>query len=351
MKVNYEKDKVELFKVGPNNSLSRLLENMANTGFQGRKLAEVKNLYEKMILDPDILIILGYSGSLAVAGQNGIINWLIENNYVDVIVSTGANISEDLIFGLGYSYYKTSHIANDIDLFKNGYNRYYDVLVKETDYIKMTEYISEFILTLDSNYNYSSREFLKNFGEWLSNRNINSLVTTAYKNNVPIFCPAIADSPYGDAALIAKSQGFNLHIDGIKDYIEFMGLANMVVDTGVIYIGGGVPKDFIQLLVVSSDFLYDERILSDRKNPQFRNILNDSYYPHKYAIQITTDSPQWGGLSGCSFEEAMSWGKEKSNDNCVQCFCDATIALPIVCQAIAESNIERKSDLKSRLKF
>jgi deoxyhypusine synthase len=200
----------------------------------------------------------------------------------------------------------------------------------------MTELISEFILTLNSNYNYNSREFLYLFGIWLNDKGISSIVTSAALNNIPVYCPAIADSPYGDAALIAKSKGFNLCIDAIKDYTEFMGLAPNVSKSGVFYIGGGVPKDFIQLFAVTPDLLYQERVIPNRSDNLNRNGTDESYYPHEYAIQITTDSPQWGGLSGCTFDEAVSWGKENKNGSYVQCYCDATIALPILTQYIQQ---------------
>ncbi|MDO8663501.1 MAG: deoxyhypusine synthase family protein, partial [Candidatus Wildermuthbacteria bacterium] len=173
-------------------------------------------------------------------------------------------------------------------------------------------------------------------------KGINGIVATAAKYKVPVFCPAIVDSPYGDGGLIAKSQGFNLVLDNMKDYIEFMGLSEKIEDTGVIYIGGGVPKDFIQLLAVTADLLYPGRTISGRK-PTLKRAergkgrgMVETYYSHKYALQITTDSPQWGGLSGCTFEEATSWGKEKVGAPKVQCYCDATIALPIVTQALSE---------------
>jgi deoxyhypusine synthase len=95
----------------------------------------------------------------------------------------------------------------------------------------------------------------------------------------------------------------------MEDYREFMSLGDRIKDTAVVYIGGGVPKDMIQLLAVTADLQFKERRLP-HKNTDGVARLNETYYPHKYAIQITTDSPQWGGLSGCTFEEAMSWGKE-----------------------------------------
>jgi deoxyhypusine synthase len=329
--------KVKAIDVTTPTSISELLNKMAQTGFQGRKLAEVTEIIEKMIDDKDVTIMMGYAGSLSTAGQWKIINWFIENNFIDVLVPTGANISEDIVEAMGFSYYQGSHLVNDRELFKMGLNRYYDVYGREDDYLKMTELIAEFIQTLDENYKYSSREFLYLFGKHLCKKGIKSIVAVAAEKKVPIFCPAIIDSPYGDAALIAKSKGFNLTIDAVKDYVEFMKIAEKVKETGVIYIGGGVPKDFIQLFAVTPDLLYPDRQIPHReKMPNRRNISNETYYPHKYAVQITTDSPQWGGLSGCTFEEAVSWGKETPEGNFAQCHCDATIALPIIAHALAE---------------
>jgi len=106
-------------------------------------------------------------------------------------------------------------------------------------------------------------------------------------------------------------------------------------DVGVIYVGGGVPKDFAQLLAVSLSLKVNDQRIPRRKG-YVRNATKEYYYPHKYAIQITTDSPQWGGLSGCTLEEAVSWGKILSEGEKVTCYCDATIALPLVAHALNE---------------
>lgn len=329
-------DKVKAMEVEAPRTVSELLAEMSKTGFQGRNLARVVDTLEAMIKDKDTTILLGYAGSLSTTGQWKIINWLIENRYIDILVPTGANISEDIIEAMGYSYYQGSHNVDNEMLFKLGYNRYYDVYGKESDYLEMTELIAEFILTLDEGYKYSSREFLHLFGKWLAGKDIKSIVATAAENGVPVFCPAIADSPYGDAALVAKSKGFQLTIDAIKDYIEFMTLGESVKETAVIYIGGGVPKDFIQLFAVTGGLLYEDRKIPNRKGEVKRKGTDETYYPHRYAVQITCDSPQWGGLSGCTFEEAVTWGKEAPEGRLVQCYSDATIALPIVTHALAE---------------
>lgn len=330
--------KVAAIEVKKDRSISELMKLMENTGFQGKNLAKTVKVLEKMAKDPNITILFGYAGSLSTTGQWKIINWLMENNLIDILVPTGANISEDIVEAMGGAYIQSSHINSDEDLFKQGFNRYYDVLGDEVEYLEMTELIGEFILTLDKTYNYSSREFLYEFGIWLNKKKIKSIVSVAAKKNIPIFCPAFPDSPYGDASLIASSKNFHLTIDSIKDYREYMSLAEVVKDTGVVYIGGGVPKDWIQLISVTADLLYDQREIPNRKNPKYRDNVGkqETYYPHRYAVQITTDSPQWGGLSGCTFEEAVSWGKEDPNGELVQCYCDATIALPIISHALAE---------------
>ncbi|OHA64350.1 MAG: deoxyhypusine synthase [Candidatus Wildermuthbacteria bacterium RIFCSPHIGHO2_01_FULL_47_27] len=343
MKKNpYKKEKVRAIEVGQK-PISKLLDEMADTGFQGRRLGEVAQVWERMIRDPKITILLGYAGSLSTTGQWKLINWLIENRYIDVLVSTGANISEDIIEAMGFSYWKGSPNVDDVKLLKNDVNRYYDVFGSEVDYMEMTELIAKFMVeNLKEGYGYSSRELLYLFGKWLWKKDIRSIVATAAQYGVPVFCPAIVDSPYGDGGLIAKSKGFSLVLDNMKDYVEFMGLAPKIKDTGVVYIGGGVPKDFIQLLAVTSNLLYPSRQVPGKKPKVFRaergkkKELIESYYPHKYAIQITTDVPHWGGLSGCTFEEATSWGKEDVKALKAQCFCDATIALPIVTHALQE---------------
>lgn len=332
-----KRSKVEAVQVRARKGISGLLDDMAKTGFQGKSLARSVRVIEKMVKDKKTTIMLGYAGSLSTTGQWKIVNWLIEKGFVDILVPTGANISEDIVEAMGASYYQGHHVVDNEAIFNEGLNRYYDVYGKETDYMKMTTIITDFYVTLDEDHKYSSRELLYLFGKWLNKKKIKSIVATAARNNVPVFCPAIVDSPYGDAALIAKARGFELTLDSVKDYIEFMELGQQVNDTAVIYIGGGVPKDFIQLFAVTSDLLYLDRKVPNRTRGKQRPLLEDeTYYPHRYAVQITTDSPQWGGLSGCTFEEAVTWGKEDPEGDFVQCYCDATIALPIISHGLAE---------------
>lgn len=319
-------------------SVSDLIKAMGKTAYQGRALGKAVDIIESMILDDSVTIMFGYAGSLSTAGQWKIVQWFIEHGYVDLLVTTGANISEDIVEGMGFNYYHLDdHGSADANLFEEGYNRYYDIVGRESDYFEMTNLISEFLMELKQDHSYSSRELLSLFGKWLNSREIDCIVSSASRHEVPIFCPAIVDSPYGDAALLAHSKGQKVVIDNVKDYVEFMGLAEKIEETGVIFIGGGVPKDFIQLFAATADLLFEDMEIPGKAEKGLRRKgTEESYYPHKYAVQITMDSPQWGGLSGATLEEAISWGKESRDTRMTVCYCDATIALPLIAYSLEE---------------
>lgn len=345
MKTSFLNKKVNAIEV-KEKTISTLLAEMENTAFQGRKLGEVVTVWENMLKDKDLTIVLGLSGSMSTAGQWKIINWLIEKRFIDVIVSTGANVSEDIIEAMGFSYWQGSHIINDNALLKQDLNRYYDVYGKETDYRKMEELLTDFILTLNSDFQYSSAEFFYLLGNFLEQKSVNSIVAVAAKNMVPIFSPAMTDSAYGEAFLMAKNQGHKIILDSVKEFDQFVSIGEKAKDVGVIYIGGGVPKDLTQLIAISVSPRTNDKGVPGREG-HLRKSLQEYYYPHKYAIQITTDSPQWGGLSGCTLEEAISWGKIDNSGKRAVCYCDATIAIPIITHALNERVKQRnqKPDL------
>ncbi|MEM4704435.1 MAG: deoxyhypusine synthase [Candidatus Bathyarchaeia archaeon] len=331
---SYFKKKVEPIKV-KEKSISQLLAEMSRTAYQGRKLGEAVDVWEAMLKEKDLTIIMGYAGSLSTAGQWTIINWLIENRFIDVLVSTGANVSEDIVDAMGLGYWQGSHMVNDEALLEADVNRYYDVFGKETDYRKMEELVTDFLLTLKTDFVYSSVEILHLLGKYLNRKGVKSIAAVAAENGVPIFCPAMTDSAYGETFLMAKNVGHTLMLDSVKEFDQFVGIGEKTKNIGVIYIGGGVPKDFTQLIAISiSPKTKDEGVPG--RDGHLRKSLKEYYYPHKYAIQITTDSPQWGGLSGCTLEEAISWGKIESEGKRAVCYCDATIALPLIAHALNE---------------
>lgn len=319
-KKGYLSRKLKTIEVG-DKSVSQLLEAMGNTGFQGKRLAEALDVWTQMASDPNITIFMGYAGSMSTTGQWKIVKWLIEHRYIDVLVSTGANITEDVFEAMGHNYYQGTHTADDLDLLENQIDRYYDVYADEMDYRKMESMLGEFMSSLDPKVRHSSADFLNKFGAFQDKKGIQSITQAAYKNNVPVFSPGLADSGVGVAAYNLHTKKVPLPIlDQLKDFQQLGDIGMKSKGTAVAYLGGGVPKDTIQLVTIMIDLARG----------------GEEVFPHKYAIQITTDSPQWGGLSGCTFEEAISWGKidQKATKSVV--YCDATIALPIIAHGLNE---------------
>jgi deoxyhypusine synthase len=317
---------VKTIKVGKK-SVSQLLREMSQTGFQGKKLGEVAGIWSEMARQKGLTVFLGLTGSLSTTGQWKIIRWLIEKRYVDVLVSTGANISEDILEALGYHYYQGTWLANDEELLKLKIDRFYDVYADEFTYRKLENTIYKFASTLDDRKVYSTREFLYLFGEYMSKRGIDGIVAAAYERKVPIYSPGLIDSGYGVAlSLLRRHNGKMIRLDQTKDMEELAQIAERTKRTGVVYLGGGVPKDTIQLSTIIKSLSRED----------------EEETPHEYAIQITADSPQWGGLSGCTLEEAISWGKISSQAKKATLYADITLALPIVAHALNE-NVKKRS--------
>ena len=309
-------------------SISALLNEMSQTGFQGKKLGEVAKIWTEMARARGLTVFLGLTVSLSTTGQWRIIRWLIENRYVDVLVSTGANISEDILEALGYHFYQGTWLADDHELLRLKIDRFYDVYADEMQYRKLERTIYDYADTLDPRKVYSTREFLYGFGEFLSKKRIDSIVAAAHRAEVPIYSPGLIDSGYGVAlSLLKREKGKLIRLDQSKDMEELAQIAEKTRRTGVVYLGGGVPKDTIQLSTI---------IKSLTKGGKEET-------PHEFAIQITADSPQWGGLSGCTLEEAVSWGKIASDAKKATLYADITLALPLVAHALNE-RVSRRVD-------
>ncbi|HXW36861.1 MAG TPA: deoxyhypusine synthase [Nitrososphaerales archaeon] len=309
-------------------SVSQLLREMANTGFQGKKLGEVADVWTAMAKAKGLTVFLGLTGSLSTTGQWKIIRWLVEKRFVDVIVSTGANISEDLLEALGYHYYQGTQLADDTELLRMKIDRFYDVYADEMEYRRLENTIKKYASGLDPSRPYSTREFLHGFGGFLNKRGVKSIVEAAFRNGVPIYSPGLIDSGYGVAlSLLKREQGKLIALDQTKDMEELARIAEKTRRTGVVYLGGGVPKDTIQLATIIKS------LSRGGEEPT----------PHEFAIQITADSPQWGGLSGCTLEEAISWGKIAADSKKSVLYADVTLALPIIVHALHE-RVQKRVD-------
>ncbi len=302
--------------------IAQLLEKMSGISFQGRNLATALSIWKEMLKE-NLVIFFGLAGAMIPGGLRQVLVYLIKNRLIDCLVSTGANLFHDLHESLGKYHWIGNHHISDLKLREAGIDRIYDTYALEAEFRQVDEFIKEFALSFDFGKNYSTREFFFLLGEKLSRiKKKEGVISSAYTYGVPIFCPAIGDSSYGIALVeLAKTKGKRLQFDVIKDAEEISNLVLWAKSTGVIYIGGGTPKNFIQQAEVIASL--------QRKSKKSG---------HKYAIQISVDAPHWGGLSGCTFTEAQSWGKIHPQAKMVTVYSDATIALPFLATALSQGS-------------
>lgn len=310
------KKPVKPVEVKTNSSVDDLVRRMGDTAFQGRNLSTAVDVWEDM-LTSNTTIFFGLAGAMVPAGMRELVVFLLKNRYIDCLVSTGANLFHDLHETLGCYHWQGTHQISDVDLKDVGIDRIYDVFAVEEEFNVADKYIYNFAEGLEARP-YTTREFLHLLGRDLSKKgSAEGILTAAAKAGVPVYCPAVADSSIG-ISLALKDGPDHLIFDMIGDVKETAEIAARAKATGVIYIGGGTPKNFIQQTEVTATL-------------QCKDVEG-----HKYAIQITADAPHWGGLSGCTFEEAQSWGKISKKSSHATVNSDATIALPIIVTALAQ---------------
>ncbi|MCJ7459644.1 MAG: deoxyhypusine synthase [candidate division Zixibacteria bacterium] len=303
--------------------VAQLLEKMSGISFQGRNLSTALGVWKEM-LKKNVVIFLGLSGAMIPGGLRQILVYLIKNRLIDCLVSTGANLFHDLHESLGKYHYLGDHLTSDLKLRKAGIDRIYDTFALEEEFRETDEYIKEFTRSFfDLEKSYSTREFFYSLGKVLSRmKKKEGMVSSAYASGIPIFCPAIGDSSYGIALVeLGRETGKRFQFDVIQDAEEISNLVLWAKSTGVIYIGGGTPKNFIQQAEVIASLQRESNKCG-----------------HEYAIQIVVDSPHWGGLSGCTFAEAQSWGKIHPKAKTVTVHSDATIALPFLVGALSQGS-------------
>ena len=194
------------------------------------------------------------------------------------------------------------------------------MLADEEKFRQHDLWIGRFSASLDQSRPYTTREFLNLLGRELSKKaKEGGILTAAAKAGIPLYCPAVADSSIGIGIGVSRyTTGNQFNFDVVGDVVETARIAAESKATGVIYFGGGTPKNFVQQTEVTAI------------------VMNAGVTGHKYALQVVTDSPHWGGLSGCTFEEAQSWGKISKDASMVTCHCDSTIAMPILVSALLE---------------
>jgi len=293
-----------------------IIDSYRDMAFQARNLATATDIYSRMLKDKDCSVILTLAGSLFSAGLKNVVADMIEHNMVDAIVSTGAVIvDQDFLEALGYKHYIGTPFVDDAELRELMIDRIYDTYIDEEELRVCDMTVAEIADGLEPRP-YSSREFIFEMGRYLDKVGIKtekSVIYSAYKKDVPIFVPAFSDCSAGFGLI--HHQWHNkekyLSIDSARDFLELTQIKLECAETGILMIGGGVPKNFTQDIVVATEVLEEDRPM------------------HKYAIQLTVADERDGALSGSTLKEASSWGKvDTTYEQMV--FGEATVTMPLL---------------------
>lgn len=326
-------------RVDEGTTLLGLVEQFKYTSFQSRNVYRAFHVMELMETDPDRpIVFLTLAGAMIPAGMKGLIIEMMKRKMVDVIISTGANVTHDVVEALDFHHYLGSPYASDEELRKKGICRIYDTYLYEDGFWKEQEIVLK-VADEIGNRSCSSRELIYRIGKELSGKD--SFVAWAAELGVPIFCPAINDSDIGIALTkyySEKEEGSMLRIDPIRDNYEIFQIYERAKKTGIVIIGGGVPRNYGQQIGVIAEVLMRKPA---RINPDLG---------HDYGVLITTDDPKWGGLSGSTLSEAISWGKYTTWSRSAEVYCDATIVLPLIVGALIQK-IGKQLESKPKCKF
>ena len=293
----------------------KIIDGMGKMSCTSRDTARAAGIYNEMLADKNCSIFLTLAGSTSAGGCMDLYTDLIKYNMVDAVVATGASIIDmDFFEALGFKHYQGSQFQDDTVLRDNYIDRIYDTYIDEEELQACDQAICEIANSLEPK-TYTSREFINELGKFLKKnaKKKNSLIETAYDNNVPIFCPAFTDSSAGFGLVMHQDQNPKKHItiDSIREFRELTEIKLQSKQSGLLMIGGGVPKNFVQDTVVCAE------------------LLGKKVDMHKYAVQITVADTRDGACSSSTLKEASSWGKvDVSEEQMV--FAEATSVLPLI---------------------
>jgi deoxyhypusine synthase len=296
-----------------------IVEAMRKMSFSSRDLGRATDIYNEMLADKDCSVILVVAGSTSAGGCMDLYADLVKHNMVDAIVATGATIVDmDFFEALGHKHYQANEIPDDDTLRSLYIDRIYDTYIDEEQLQHVDHTIFEIAETLEPKA-YSSRAFIREMGKYLMDhgKKDHSLVKLAYEHDVPIFCPAFTDSSAGFGLVKHQVDSMKagkpyLTIDSIADFRELTDIKIKAGTTGLLMIGGGVPKNFVQDTVVCAEILGHEDV-----------------EVHKYAVQITVADVRDGACSSSTLQEAASWGKVSTALE-QMVFAEATTVLPLL---------------------
>jgi deoxyhypusine synthase len=289
---------VKHLKVRKGMKISELVEEMGEIGFGARKISQASEILKSMVKDKECKVFFGIAGAMVPGGMKEAIMQMLD--FTHIFVTTGANLTHDLMESIGEKHYIGEENVDDKKLHDQGIDRIYNVYLKNTVYVKLEKFFEDNWGEISKTK--TIKELLWKLGELAPSPGI---LKKCWEKKIPIFCPAIADSGIGLMIWGRKAAGKKIEVDAFEDMKEIIDFAWTSKKSGVIYVGGGVPKNFIQ------------------QSLQFSKGAD-------YGIQISTDRPEPGGSSGAPLKEGISWGKMNEKAKFIDVFCDATIALPLI---------------------
>ena len=294
-----------------------IIDAFEHMAFSSRDLNRAAKIYDTMLKDRDCTVILTLAGSIFSAGLKKVVYDMVMNNMVDAVVSTGAiMVDQDFFEALGFKHYIGNPSSDDNLLRDLHIDRIYDTYIDEDELRVCDDTCAKIFNSLEPRP-YSSRELLWEFGRYLENNGgpkvDDSVIWACYQKNVPIFVPAFSDCSAGFGFIIHQTENPVKHvsIDSAKDFLELTKIKLASTETGIFMIGGGVPKNFTQDIVVAADILKEDAPM------------------HKYAVQITVADVRDGALSSSTLKEASSWGKVSTSSE-QMVYSEATVAMPLV---------------------
>lgn len=314
-----------------------LLAQMSQAAFGGKKVGQAIDTLVKMITDKNAFVVMTLSGAMTPAGMGLLICEMIDRGFVHAVVSTGALMTHGLVESSGRSHFHADPTMPDVELFSKGYNRIYDVVELEKNLDDIESIVYQVMDEVDEKTTLSSRRVTELLGGWLETntaRGDRGILKSAHRQKVPVYIPAFTDSELGlDVALYSRRRvatgkdpiNFNPFFD-LEHYAE---LVNQQKVLGIFTIGGGVPRNWAQEVAP-----YLELIKS--RMPKGKAPAHIKGMPFKYGLRICPEPVKWGGLSGCTYTEGVSWGKflpVESGGVHTEVLEDATVVWPMILMA------------------
>ncbi len=319
--------------VANTNSVDALLRAMSQTAFGGRRLGEAADVLEAMIRDSDCLVVVTLSGAMTIAKQGLVLCEMIDRGWVHAIVSTGALMTHGLVEGAGMQHFKHRSNMDDHELFKKGYNRVYDTIELEKNLNDTEKVLKRALADVSDDTVLSSADVCERIGRDLEqNAPGRAILKSAVQRGVPVYVPAFTDSELGlDFALQSRERVRDgrapLRFDPFRDLEDFTARIAASERHGIFTIGGGVPRNWAQQVAPYLEIL----------NTRLGENLPLRRY--RYGVRICPEPEHWGGLSGCGYQEGISWGKfvpESEGGRYAEVHADATIAWPLLVRAVLE---------------